>query len=123
MAAFSWFFECIAVLLILHGVGAQGVTIWDATFVFCMATIFGGFLFFLPGGLGGFEASMIALLALLGVAGYQAVPATFITRVCTLFFSVALGFAFILITSAAYHRPLEWDEFQRADADSEDGGA
>jgi glycosyltransferase 2 family protein len=115
MAMFSWFFECVAVLVVLHGVGADAVTLRDATFVFCMATIFGGFLFFLPGGLGGFEASMIALLALMGIAVGQAVPATFIIRVCTLFFSVALGFSFILITSATYHKRLEWEEFEHAD--------
>ncbi len=117
MASVSWFFECVAVLLILHGVGATGVTLPHATFIFCMATILGGFFFFLPGGLGGFEPTMIGMLALLGVAKYLAVPAVFIARASTLFFSVALGFVFILVTSAFYRKTFEWDQFERADTD------
>ena len=112
MAAVSWFFECVAVLLILHGVGADQITLSQAAFIFCMATIFGGFLFFLPGGLGGFEASMMALLALLAVQPFQAVPAVFITRASTLFFSVALGFTFILIISARYRKAIAWERFE-----------
>lgn len=118
IATASWFFECIALWLILHGVGATGVTIGQAGFIFCMATIFGGFLFFLPGGLGGFEASMMALLTLLGIEKYQAVPAVFITRACTLFFSVGLGFLFILLTSMRYRKAMAWDEFEGAENES-----
>jgi uncharacterized protein (TIRG00374 family) len=114
MAGFSWTFECIALLMILHGVGATGVTIGQATFVFCMATIFGGFLFFLPGGIGGFEATMALMLGFLGVPPHQAVPAVFLIRFSTLFFSVALGFLFILLTSAKYHKRLQWEEFTHA---------
>lgn len=118
MAAFSWFFECLALKLILDGIqhsqasGAGHVGITSATFIFCMATIFGGFLFFLPGGIGGFEAMVILMLGLIGIPKFEAVPAVFITRVCTLFYSVVLGFIFILITSAKYHKRMEWDEFE-----------
>jgi uncharacterized protein (TIRG00374 family) len=118
IATVSWFFECIALWLILHGVGATTVTIGQAGFIFCMATIFGGFLFFLPGGLGGFEASMMALLTLLGIENFQAVPAVFITRACTLFFSVGLGFLFILVTSMRYRKALAWEEFEAAEKQS-----
>lgn len=115
LAAFSWFFECIAVKLILNGVGAPQVTLYEATFIFCMATIFGGFLFFLPGGIGGFETMMALMLILLGVAKSQGVPAVFITRASTLFFGVTLGFLFILITSAVYHKRMEWEQFEHAE--------
>lgn len=120
IATVSWFFECIALWLILQGVGAAEVTLLQAGFIFCMATIFGGFLFFLPGGLGGFEASMMALLALLGIAKFQAVPAVFITRACTLFFSVGLGFFFILLTSMRYRKAMAWEEFEGAENESAD---
>jgi glycosyltransferase 2 family protein len=119
MAAVSWSFECIALWLIMKGVGAPEVTLLESTFVFCMATVFGGFLFFLPGGLGGFEPSMTLMLAWLGVAGYKAVPAIFIIRLSTLFFGVALGFIFILVTSARYHKRMMWEEFEHVEEDSE----
>lgn len=120
MAAFSWAFECVALLMILHGVGASQVTLGQAAFVFCMSTIFGGFLFFLPGGLGGFEASMAIMLSLIGVLKAQASSATFIIRLCTLFFGVGLGFLFILYTSAKYHKRMQWEEFAEAtDAEEE----
>lgn len=112
MAAFSWSFECVALYLILQGVGATSVTLGQATFIFCMATIFGGFLFFLPGGIGGFETTLALMLILLGVERYKAVPAIFLIRFCTLFFSVALGFLFILITTAKYHKGIQWQAFE-----------
>ena len=87
--------------------------------MFCMATIFGGFLFFLPGGIGGFETSIALMLGLLGVQKFQIVPAVFITRFSTLFFSVALGFLFILFTSAHYHKRMLWEEFEHADKETE----
>jgi uncharacterized protein (TIRG00374 family) len=50
-----------------------------------------GALSFLPGGLGGTEASMVALLMLNNVAQSQAVAATVLIRLATLWFAVALG--------------------------------
>lgn len=121
LATISWSFECLALMMILHGVGgsASAVTYGEATFIFCMATIFGGFLFFLPGGIGGFETSTAIMLALLGVTKDRIVPSVFITRFSTLFFSVALGFVFILITSARFHKRMQWDEFEHADKEAE----
>lgn len=112
MAAFSWSFECLALWWILRGVGANDVTLGQAAFIFCMATIFGGFLFFLPGGIGGFETTLLLMLLLLGVERYQAVSAIFLIRFSTLFFSVALGIVFILITTATYHKRLAWEAFE-----------
>jgi glycosyltransferase 2 family protein len=115
MASFSWAFECVALWMILDGVGAGSVTLAQSTFMFCMATILGGFFFFLPGGIGGFEPAMAAMLLLLGVQPSNAVPAIFIIRFSTLFFGVALGFLFILITSAKYHMRMKWEEFEQAE--------
>jgi uncharacterized protein (TIRG00374 family) len=114
MAAVSWSFECLALLMILHGAGANGINIGEAAFVFCMATIFGGFLFFAPGGLGGFEGSAKVMLTLLGLADSQIVPAVLITRFSTLFYSVVLGFIFILLTGLKYHKKIQWEEFEHA---------
>lgn len=115
MAAVSWSFECVALLMILHGAGAEGINLGEASFVFCMATLFGGFLFFAPGGLGGFEGSAKVMLTLLGLSNAQIVPAILITRFCTLFFSVVLGFGFILLTSLKYHKSLRWDKFEQVE--------
>jgi glycosyltransferase 2 family protein len=115
IAAFSWFWECIAIMLIIHGCGAENVTLAQSTFIFCMATIFGGFLFFLPGGIGGFEGSCLAMLGMLGVANETSVSSVFIIRFSTLFFAVALGFLFILLTSAKYHKRMMWEEFEHAE--------
>lgn len=120
LASISWFFECIAMDLILKGVGAENLTLPQVTFIFCMSTIFGGFLFFLPGGLGGFEGASQKMLTMLGVAKHVATPAILITRFSTLFFAVALGFIFILITSLKYHKSINWNEFEKASEEPAD---
>ncbi|MGI8907079.1 MAG: lysylphosphatidylglycerol synthase transmembrane domain-containing protein [Candidatus Sumerlaeaceae bacterium] len=114
LAAISWSFECVALMMILHGTNATAVTLGESAFVFCMATIFGGFLFFAPGGLGGFEGSAKVMLTLLGLTDAQIVPAVLITRFCTLFYSVVIGFVFILLTSLKYHKRMQWEEFEHA---------
>jgi uncharacterized protein (TIRG00374 family) len=114
LAAVSWFCECYALMLILHGVGATGVSLSEATFMFCMATIIGGLLFFMPGGLGGFEGSMTGMMAMLKLA--NGTPAIVLIRFCTLFYSVLVGFVFIFITGLVYHKELKWDEFERSGA-------
>jgi len=119
MGAVSWSFECLALKMILDGVGAADVGVGAASFVFCMATIFGGFLFFAPGGLGGFEGSAQLMLTKIGVTLGQAIPAILIMRFCTLFFSVVVGFAFILLTSIRYHKSLQWEEFEHAREESD----
>lgn len=113
LGAVSWSFECLALLIVLQGVGAEQITLAQATFVFCMATIFGGFLFFMPGGFGGFEGGMLAMLTMLGLATASSNAAIVIIRFSTLFFGVLLGFVFIMLTSIRYHKSLKWDEFEQ----------
>jgi len=50
-----------------------------------------GALSFLPGGLGGAEATMVALLILNHVDQPQSVAATILIRLATLWFAVVLG--------------------------------
>jgi uncharacterized protein (TIRG00374 family) len=113
LGAVSWSFEVMAMKVIMNGVGAGHATLVELTFVFCMATIVGGFFFFLPGGLGGFEGAAFRLLQLLGVGKNAIVPAILIVRFSTLFFAVGLGFLFILLTSWKYHKSLEWGAFEQ----------
>lgn len=88
----SWFFECLGFWVIVHGFEGAGVTLRAATFIYATMTIAGA-LSFLPGGLGVTEAGMLTLLGTLGtgLARGPATAATFVTRVCTLWFAVAVG--------------------------------
>ena len=60
------------------------------------AAMIAGALSFLPGGLGGAEAAMVALLAAGGVPLGTAATATLICRAATLWFAVALGIGTVL---------------------------
>ena len=65
-----------------------------AVFIYAFAMLVGA-LSFLPGGLGGSEAAMIALLSLNGFPEASAVTATLICRLATLWFAVGLGAIFL----------------------------
>lgn len=85
----GWFAECYAFYLLLDWLGA-GIDLWMASAIFLFATLAGG-LTGAPGGVGGAEAVMIALLALEGVPLAVSVPATLVIRLTTLWFAIALG--------------------------------
>lgn len=90
----AWFAECLGLHLVLLGFGLD-VGVVQATFIYSFATLFGAATM-LPGGLGSTEGSMSGLLVLRGVPLPDAVAATFVIRVCTLWFAVALGAAGML---------------------------
>ncbi len=85
----GWLAEGYAFHLLLGWMGAE-IGLWKAVGVFVFATLAGG-LTGAPGGVGGAEAAMIALLALDGVPMEVSVPATAIIRVTTLWFALGLG--------------------------------
>ncbi len=85
----GWFAECYAFHLLLGWLGAE-IGLWKAVGIFIFATLAGG-LTGAPGGLGGAEAAMVALLALDGVPLEVAVPATLVIRVTTLWFAILIG--------------------------------
>lgn len=92
----SWFGECVALYLVLVGLGLSHSVelLLAATFVFCAAAWIGG-LSLLPGGLGAAEASVAGLLLLViddpPMSGAIAASATLLIRFATLWFGVALG--------------------------------
>jgi glycosyltransferase 2 family protein len=88
----AWFAECLALFVILRGLGAGHVTMPEATIIYAAGTLAGA-LSLLPGGLGVSEVGMIALLRLFGVQAGVAVAATLLVRACTLWFAVLLGIA------------------------------
>lgn len=87
----GWFAEGYAFHLLLGWMGSD-IGLWKAVGIFIFATLAGG-LTGTPGGVGGAEAAMIALLALEGVPMEVSVPATAVIRVTTLWFALALGIA------------------------------
>ena len=86
----AWFCECYGLYLALKGLSVS-VPVFDASFVYAFSTIVGA-LTMLPGGLVVTEGSMTgALVFLLDTPRHLAVAATFIVRICTLWFAVAVG--------------------------------
>jgi uncharacterized protein (TIRG00374 family) len=89
LGAAAWFAECLAFHLVLLGFGVD-LGVVTVTFIYSFATLFGA-ITMMPGGVGPTEGSMSGLLAYEGMALPDAVAATLVIRVCTLWFAVALG--------------------------------
>jgi uncharacterized protein (TIRG00374 family) len=90
----AWGAEAWAFHLILEMLGYQ-IPAAIAIFIYAIAMLAGA-LSFMPGGLGGAEAMMIALLTWQGVSSGPAVAATLIIRLATLWFAVLLGLVALL---------------------------
>lgn len=91
----AWLSEAFAFHLVLHLMGTD-VTLPYAVFVYAMSMLAGA-LSFLPGGLGGAEAVMVGLLLAAGVQEPQAIAATIIIRLTTLWFAVVVGLIAIMV--------------------------
>ncbi|MHA2397050.1 MAG: lysylphosphatidylglycerol synthase transmembrane domain-containing protein [Candidatus Thorarchaeota archaeon] len=91
----GWFMECLELWLLLSlltGTPASLILLLQATFVHATASIIGA-VSFLPGGVGTYEITSVALMQLLlGIPVYLASAATILIRVVTLWFSVIVGF-------------------------------
>jgi uncharacterized protein (TIRG00374 family) len=98
LSVVSWFFECAAFWAVVHGFPGATVNLQAATFIYASMTVAGA-LSFLPGGLGVTEAGMLTMLGRLatGCGPGVAAAATFVTRLCTLWFAVLVGLAALLI--------------------------
>ena len=85
----AWGAEGVAFYYIMHVLGSE-LSLPTALFIYAFSILVGA-LSFLPGGLGGAEATMVTLLILNNVTQPQAVAATVLIRLATLWFAVALG--------------------------------
>lgn len=85
----GWLAEGFAFYLLLLWMGAD-VGLGVAVAIFIFSSLAGG-LTGAPGGVGGAEAAMVALLALEGVPLEVALPATLIIRLTTLWFAILIG--------------------------------
>lgn len=85
----GWLAEGYAFHLLLCWMGAD-IGFFNAVAIFVFSTLAGG-LTGAPGGVGGAEAAMIALLGLHGIPLEVSVPATAVIRVTTLWFAIGIG--------------------------------
>lgn len=89
LALVAWSAEAWAFHLILDRMGADTPLVF-AVFVYALSMLAGA-LSFTPGGLGSAEAVMVGLLVWQGVDASDAVAATLVIRLATLWFAVGLG--------------------------------
>lgn len=87
----GWVAEGYAFHLLLMWMGAD-IGFAKALAIFTFSTLAGG-LTGAPGGVGGAEAAMVALLTLEGVPLDVSIPATAVIRLTTLWFAIAIGAA------------------------------
>lgn len=89
LSLLAWSLEALAFYWILNAMGID-VSLTFAVFVYALSMLAGA-LSFMPGGLGSAEAVMVALLVSSDVAVADAIAATVLLRLATLWFAVALG--------------------------------
>jgi len=115
LSVVAWFAECLALWVILMGLGlpASGAMLTLAVFSLSTASLAGA-LSMLPGGLGAAEASLTGFLLLFSRAPMTpatAAAATLLIRFATLWFGVALGLLALiwverqLARNGPHHRP------------------
>lgn len=85
----AWSAEGVGFYYLLQFMHAD-LSLGVAVSIYAVSMLIGA-LSFLPGGIGSTEASMMLLLALAGVDHADAVAATLVCRLATLWFAVALG--------------------------------
>ena len=85
----AWGAEAMAFYWILNWMGAD-IPLAFAFFVYALSMLAGA-LSFMPGGLGGAEAVMVSLLVWKGMLSADAIAATILIRLATLWFAVGIG--------------------------------
>lgn len=93
----AWTAEAYAFALLLQALG-QPLPLATAVAIYALSMLAGA-VSFMPGGLGGSEATMVVLLTLCKVPVASAVSATLLIRVTTLWFAVFLGIVALSIRS------------------------
>ncbi len=89
----AWFFECLAFYVVIIGFQAS-ITLPYTTFVYAFSTICGVVT---PGGLGATDGGLFYLLLKIDIPEAIAVGATFVARICTLWFAVIVGAIALLL--------------------------
>jgi uncharacterized protein (TIRG00374 family) len=94
LSVIAWSAEALAFHWILQWMGAD-IPLTFAVFVYALAMLAGA-VSFMPGGLGGAEAVMVGLLVWKGMSSADAIAATVLIRLATLWFAVAIGAVMLL---------------------------
>lgn len=94
IALFAWSSEAYAFAWLAHQLGGQAST-WMYMSIFALAMVAGA-LTFMPGGLGGAEVVLYMLMKVTGMGDAEAITATLLCRLATLWFAVALGLISVL---------------------------
>ncbi len=102
LGVLAWATEALVLYRILQQIG-QAVTVQTAVFAEA-STILAGALTIVPGGVGGTEATLLALLALSGVPGPQALASTALSRLTTLWFTLGIGLMALAASRRAVQR-------------------
>ncbi len=90
IALIAWGLEGVALYYIFQYLGAETITLYQAVLIHTASGLIGA-LSMLPGGIGGMEAAAISLSLVYGATQAQAVAATFLIRLLTLWFAVGIG--------------------------------
>ncbi|MDR3390306.1 MAG: lysylphosphatidylglycerol synthase transmembrane domain-containing protein [Sulfuriferula sp.] len=85
----AWGGEGVALYFMLHSLGSD-ISLQTTMFIYAFSMLVGA-ISFLPGGLGGVEATMIGLLMYHQLDQAHAVAVTLLIRLTTLWFAIALG--------------------------------
>ena len=94
ISTLAWSCECLGLWLVCRGLGFP-IPAGEAFFVYAAGTLVGS-LSFLPGGLGGTEATIIWLLGTLAMPGATAAAVALLVRLFTLWLAVIIGLVFFL---------------------------
>ncbi|MCK9996192.1 MAG: flippase-like domain-containing protein, partial [Candidatus Krumholzibacteria bacterium] len=94
LSTLAWMCECLGLWLVCQGLGVP-VPLGEALFVYAAGTLVGS-LSFLPGGLGGTEATIIWLLGTLAIPGATGAAVALLVRLFTLWLAVIIGLIFFL---------------------------
>jgi len=94
LSTLAWMCECLGLWLVCQGLGVP-VPLGQALFVYAAGTLVGS-LSFLPGGLGGTEATIIWLLGTLAIPGATGAAVALLVRLFTLWLAVVIGLVFFL---------------------------
>jgi uncharacterized protein (TIRG00374 family) len=96
----AWLFECFSLYLILYFYG-ENTSVILSSFIYSFSTIAGS-ITMLPAGLGVTEGSLTFLMINFGIGKGEAVGATFIVRIVTLWFAIFVGLVFVTIYQKKY---------------------
>ncbi len=99
----AWSAEAFAFDLVLGRMGVE-IGLGAAMSIYALSMLAGA-ISFLPGGVGGAEAVMTALLILAGAGEAEAVAATIVIRLATLWYAVAIGAAALAIERRRLFQP------------------